>query len=258
MASFEEVSNDKVDNNDNVDNNEDETELLYLALSAYWIRNETSITNWWLTTLNDETRRNVLLQTVPDMPLNPNKDATKVTDRILPELTLSVLLACDGKLLILFVKRRFSTEDCGFQGDAVQLTKMFTDGDLPNLGGEKLDQMDLPFVDPCDPDENIRSLSKNTSPEARLQIMSHLSTCRLVHAAVWLCLRIRRSTIAGFLTNLILIHEESMSQKPSPSFQELLRGEREQANYLGQDETELLKESEKIKVNQKSTLEECD
>jgi hypothetical protein len=256
MASFQEAEASVSSSTINTERNEDETELLFLTLSAYWQRNESSFTSWWLSLLNDDTRRNALLQTVPDMPLGPNKDATKVTDRILPELTQSGLLACDGKLLILFIRRRFSTEDCGFQGDAMQLTKMFTDGDLPNLGGEKLDQMDLPFIDPCDPEENIRSLSKSTSPEARLQIMSHLSTCRLVHAAVWLCLRIRRSTIAGFLTNIILLHEESASEKPSPTFHELLMGEREQAQYFGDDEQELLKDSTGVKV--KSTLEECD
>ena len=255
MASFQEAeASFRTNTINNTEGNEDETELLFSTLSAYWQRNESAFTNWWLSVLNEDVRRSTLLQTVPDMPLGPNKDAIKVTDRILPELTQSGLLACDGKLLILFIRRRFNTEDCGFQGDAMQLTKMFTDGDLPNLGGEKLDQMDLPFIDPCDPEENIRSLSKSTSPEARLQIMSHLSTCRLVHAAVWLCLRIRRSTIAGFLTNLILLHEECASEKPSPTFHELLMGEREQVQYFGGDE--LLKESTGVKV--KSTLEECD
>ena len=257
MASFQEAEASFSTNTiNNTEGNEDETELLFSTLSAYWQRNESAFTNWWLSVLNDDARRSTLLQTVPDMPLGPNKDAIKVTDRILPELTQSGLLACDGKLLILFIRRRFSTEDCGFQGDAMQLTKMFTDGDLPNLGGEKLDQMDLPFIDPCDPEENIRSLSKSTSPEARLQIMSHLSTCRLVHAAVWLCLRIRRSVLSGFLTNLILLHEESMNQKPSPTFHELLKSEKEQARYFGGDEKDLLKESNGVKVE--STLEECD
>jgi len=253
MASFENISSANNSTNTNDDNNsndieEDETELLFLAISAYWNRNETSFSNWWLS-LNDDARRNILIQIVPDMPLNPNQD-NKVTDRILPELTQSGLLACEGKLLLLFIKRRFSTEDSGFQGDIIALTKMFTDGQLPNIGGLQLDQLDLPFVDPCDPDENIRSLSKNTSPEARLKVVSHLSTCRLVHASVWLCLRLRRSTIAGFLTNLIVIHEENMTDKPSPSFNELLKGEKEQLKYFNNEEKELLKES--------ATLEECD
>ena len=52
MASFQEAELSFSSNTiNNTEGNEDETELLFSTLSAYWQRNESAFFNWWLSVL---------------------------------------------------------------------------------------------------------------------------------------------------------------------------------------------------------------
>jgi hypothetical protein len=196
------------------DETESTTEVRYVALQLWWERHGAKFCNWF-STLSTTQRESILRDASPDMPRQPPANREKsglrlsATDVILPELTLDGLLGQDGKLLFLFMTRRCLSADRCFQADVKLLTTIFKRGGLPVFSGEQLKNMDTPFVDPVDPEENVRALGPSTPKEGRDMINGHLETGRLIHAEVWLSLQVRRYSLVNFMVSLILTFEKA-------------------------------------------------
>jgi hypothetical protein len=76
-----------------------------------------------------------------------------------------------------------------------------------------------------DPEENVRSLTHHSSPEARQQVEKLIDEGRLIHGEVYLALQIRRAAIVSFLVNLAEAHEKAVIGELSPTYAALLEGE---------------------------------
>lgn len=149
----------------------------YLALTQWWQRHN-KIFNEWFLSLSTESQAIVLLKGSPDLPLKSSsirsKDAVggplKPTDLILPELSQEALLAAGGKILVLLLTRRLQPADTCFRQDVLFLHQVKKDFGLPDFSNGNLSKFELPFVDPLDPDESIRSMASEATPEQRAQV----------------------------------------------------------------------------------------
>eukprot|EP01039_Chlorochromonas_danica_P007212 gene7212-7978_t len=211
------------------------------VLSQWWQRHCQAFSLWFLA-LSDAQREEVVLRACPDLPRQSpfTREAAgevlRPTDIILPEFSQEGMFASQGRIFILFVTRRLSSRDRCMADDVKLLSDLFGKGHLPSFSNHALDSMDTPFVDPVDPEENIRSLSAATTAESRALVSSHLSTGRLIHAEVWLALKIRRLSICSLLEAVAEEHYKAAQTKPSPSYASLLAGELEQQKTLLEEE----------------------
>jgi hypothetical protein len=216
----------------------------YTALVQYWDRHNKLFNIWWLN-LNSNNQKQILLKAIPDIPENPNNSSNdinvKFTDIILPELTLQGLLTGNGKLLSLFLARRLVTKDNCYAFDVNLLKELHMNDKLPSISGNQLDGVDTPFIDPTDINENIQALGKETSDEKRLEIQTLLQMGRLIHADVWLALKLRRSSIVALIVALVEEHQLQATKakdKPSPTYSSLLAGELSQKKFIKDDEND--------------------
>lgn len=148
----------------------------YSALSSWWERYQTIFSSWY-SNMPMEQQKQLLLKASPDMPTKSPLTKSSVadaviqsTDMLLPELNLDAFLSNNGKILLLFLSRRLVAQDLCFHADVLLLHGQLKRGLMPSFCSDHLNEMDTPFVDPLDTDENIRSLSPQTSPEAREQV----------------------------------------------------------------------------------------
>ena len=155
-----------------------------------------------------------------------------------PELAEEALCAAGGKVLILFFTRRLVAPDLCFHADMKLLKDLRAVGALPSFSDPSLplSQMDTPFVDPFEREENIRSLGPNTTAATRAEIMAHIASGRLIEPEIFLSLKIRRSAICKFLTKLMRIFEESIEETPSPTFNQLVKAEMLETQMMQQEE----------------------
>jgi hypothetical protein len=150
------------------------------------------------------------------------------SDVLLPEITIDGLLGANGKLLSLFFKRRCQQNDRCYFSDIQLLNAMFARDAMPLFSRGALDGMDTPFVDLADRDENIRSLSVDTSQENRSAVLTHLIAGRLVHAEVFVTLKIRRAALVHFMESIVESYENEHIGKVSPTYSALLKSELDQ------------------------------
>jgi hypothetical protein len=182
-------------------------------------------------------------------------DKLKATDMILPEISQEALLSSGGKLLTLFFARRLTAQDYCFRGDILLLYQQFKEGRMPLFSNNNLAELDTPFVDPLDDDENIRSLSKETSEEGRAQIMGHFETGRLVHADVWIALKLRRASLVAFIEVIVCEHQSQVTPKPSPTYAALLEAELAE-QQLGEAPVDEVEKVEKEETEKTTTADE--
>ena len=210
-------------------NVEDETS----AIMAWWQRNCKPFSEWFLK-LSDDERLELLHRGCPDLPkLNARArqaagETLKATDMLLPELTEDALTASGGKICILFMTRR-CTSVC-IDADLKLLYDLEYRKQLPvfDVGQKKqLENIDTPFIDPSDPEENIRSLSAETSKETRQEVLDGFKTGRFVTFDCWVASKIRRTAIAAFLKALIEGFEKGCDSlwTPKPLLEELIQAE---------------------------------
>ena len=237
--------------------NEAVSEDKVTALQEWWARHGDNLMKWF-TSITAVQREAFVKGVAPDIPKElPGIRASKgevlrPTDILLPELTLDGLLGGDGKLLGLFLSRRLTPRDRCFMADIVLLNGLMERGALPSFSNGQLVGMDTPFVDPSDAEENVRSLSPQTSAANRAEILKYLEKGRLVHAEVWVALRMRRDAIVSFMSGLVTEFEEAMYDPTkrreyeaaagsgevveffdvSPTYEALLRGELEQQRMV--------------------------
>ncbi|RYH29989.1 hypothetical protein EON65_06625 [archaeon] len=228
-----------------------DVETKFSVLKQWWGRHCQSFSLWYLS-LNEDQRRNKLLAAIPDLPekspfaRESSGQRLSPTDLILPEFSQDGMLASHGRLFVLFMTRRLTSSDVS-QGDDLKLLKDLYDmRNLPDFSNGTLRNLDTPFVDPVEPEENIRSLGPETSPAMRDTIQTHLLSNRIVRAEVWVAMKIRRSAICGLLESLVEEHYKEVATKPSPSYRQLLEGELTQLAELAK---EYEKRQQEVSVN---------
>ena len=210
------------------------TEDEMAAMGAWWRRNCKPFSEWFLK-LEDAARLALIQKGCPDIPkLNAQAreksgESLKATDVLLPELTEDALMAADGKICVLFLTRR-CTSLC-VDSDLKLLYDLEIKKQLPrfNLGKNtaELDKIDTPFIDPSDPDENIRSLGPQTSLEMRSEVNAGFAVGRFATINSWLGVKIRRTAIAQFIKVLMEEFEGQNDEtwKPKPLLSQLLDAE---------------------------------
>lgn len=209
------------------------------ALQQWWQRHCKSFSEWYLS-IDYIHQKEIILSVCPDIPEMSSfsrEGVAKPTDVLLPEFSLEGLLNSNGRLLILFLTRRLTPLDLCWREDVKLLDDLRARHILPSFSRGELSRLDTPFVDPLDPEENIRSLCDSTSSEKRESILELLQTYRIIHAEVWLALKLRRGSIAAFIEKLVDCHQKEVEKKPSPTYLALLQGE------LAQQETLYCKQS---------------
>lgn len=218
-------------------------EVKYRVLTQWWKRHCQAFCLWYLS-LSTEAQLALLLKFCPDLPLSTfSKEAAGEqllpTDIILPEFSQEGMLASQGRIFVLFVTRRLSTADQCMNEDIRLLNDLLDRGKLPSFSSGQLEQLNVPFVDPLDPQEQIRTLAPHTPAETRDLVAEHLRIGRLVRAEVWLALQVRRLSIVSLLEALAAEHQRKAAVKPSPSYAALLQGELAQQKAAAeQTETE--------------------
>lgn len=239
------------------------TEDRHIALQLWWERNSDGAAHWF-ESLTEEKQIAQLRKASPDIPTRTagarEQEGQKLTasDVILPELTIDGLLGANGKSLSLFFKRRCQQTDRCYFADIQLLNAMFARDALPLFSQGALDSMDTPFVDLADRDENIRSLGVETSQKNRSAVLSHLITGRLVHAEVFVTLKIRRAALVHFMVTIVESYESEHIGNVSPTYSALLRSELDQqrvTQQMSEEEAEEEQQNEE-KVGEKSQLEE--
>lgn len=140
---------------------ESSTEDRHAAITVWWERNNEAFSQWF-TNLSHEVQVSYLKTAIPDVPTQTagvreqSGETLQATDVMLPELTLDGLLGANGQLLVLFFSRRCQQADKCYFSDVQLLNNLFLNKVMPLFSSELLDQMDTPFVDPADDQENVR------------------------------------------------------------------------------------------------------
>lgn len=217
-----------------------------VALSNWWHRHCKTFTTWFLS-LSSLQQKQIIVKAVPDIPETScherlSQEVLKVTDLILPEFSLDGMLSTGGRIFILFMTRRLVGTDLCLQEDLRLLNELYAKKQLPSLSNGALEGLDTPFVNPMDPEENIRSLSSDTQQETREIVNNYLTLNRYIHAEVWLALKVRRTAIATLLEVMAEEHFAAATIKPSPTYQSLLMGELIQQSVLANQASENVEE----------------
>ena len=180
---------------------------------------------------SEEERKQTLLKCLPDMPEQAAGTRERMggtvtaTDMLLPELFLEGLQAGNGRCLILLLARRLASPDTGFENDIKLLNSLYRRCSMPLFSNGAFNNMDTPFIQLGDPDENIKCLDSNCSPETRSATLELLDQGKLVHADVWLACSVRRNALADFMLALKDDYEESIINAPSSTTAEELSDE---------------------------------
>lgn len=209
------------------------TEDRHVALQLWWERNGDGMSGW-IESMTKENQITMLRRASPDIPTQTAGvretagQKLSASDVLLPELTIDGLLGANGKLLSLFFKRRCGQTDRCYFADLQLLNSMFARGSMPLFSQNTLDAMDTPFVDPADRDENVQSLSVETPQENRASVLAHLITGRLIHADVFVSLKIRRAALVHFMIVIVECYEKAHIGSVSPTYSALLTSELDQ------------------------------
>lgn len=209
------------------------TEDRHVALQRWWERNSSNMSKWFESLTRDE-QVIQLRKASPDIPTRIagtrelEGQQLSASDVLLPELTIDGLLGVNGKLLSLFFMRRCQQADRCYFADLQLLNAMFARNAMPLFSQGALDQMDTPFVDPADKEENVRSLNVSTPQDNRAAVLAHLISGRLIHADVFITLKIRRTALVHFMVVIVESYEKEHIGSVSPTLRALLIGEMDQ------------------------------
>ena len=229
----------------------DESQSQLLALRDWWHRHSKLFSEWWLLRTSAEEQLAILRGVCPDMPKvnsatraasasagNSPQEELKASDTLLPEIAEDALMAAGGKLACLLITRRLASSDLGFTSDLKFLNNLRDAGALPSLDQSgQLAQLQFPFVDPNDPEENIR-VAKPSNKEETDALLDDFANFRLVHADVWLAYRLRRDVMTSFIIGIVkevelrIAADSEAKQQPNPvvpSLEELTLSEEKMA-----------------------------
>ena len=244
----------------------DESQTQLLALREWWHRHCKIFSEWWLVKATADEQLAILRGVCPDMPkvnsatraaaastgASPHEEL-KASDTLLPEIAEDALMAAGGKLVVLLITRRLASPDCSFASDLKFLNNLKNSGALPTLDQSgQLAQLQFPFVDPGDKDENIR-VAKPSNKEEIDALLDDFANLRLVHADVWLAYRLRRDVITSFIIGLVeevekrIAVDSEVKQQPNPivpSLRELTISEEKMAKMESEKTAAALREGE--------------
>ncbi|RHY33023.1 hypothetical protein DYB32_001958 [Aphanomyces invadans] len=150
----------------------------------------------------------------PDLPLSPPTSEMKATDFLAPELTLSTLLADEGKPLVRLLCNR-ARLDCAAE-DLAYLKALRAKNRMPTFSGNTFDTVALAFIDPKDPEQQIQSLLPSVSINVLDEIKAKIDQNVLIEADVWLTLQMRQQMILTFLANIARTFEQIFFQPLQP------------------------------------------
>jgi len=224
----------------------------FVALSQWWKRHCKLFSLWYLS-LGEDQQKELILKYCLDIPLTSkfsresNGEKLQATDFILPEFSLEGMLSSQGKVMVLFLTRRLTSEHLCMQDDLVLLNNLFDLRKLPSFSNHAFDGLNTPFIDPADPAENICTLAAIPDKAVMKAVWEKLRNGELIHAEVWLALKLRRQAIVSVLEGLVVEYEESCGGKasetvqdvnptnstlPVPSYKQFLQGELTQQVYI--------------------------
>ena len=203
------------------------------AMRSWWSRNCKPFSDWFLK-LDSEARLAIIRKGCPDIPkLNAQArqasgETLTATDVLLPELAEDALMSADGRIAVLFMTRR-CTSLC-IDVDLKLLREHEIRKNLPlfNMGNtEVIAKLDTPFVDPSDPEEQVRSLSSETTEKTRAEVLVGFQSGRFATLGCWMALKVRRTAIARFMKVLMDQFEEKCEEiwKPEPTLEQLINAE---------------------------------
>lgn len=225
------------------------------ASKQWWSRHCKEFSLWFLS-LTSDIQVEIITSICPDIGIRKslleNPSSAKITNLLVPELILEDLLSCDGKILILFITRRCTSKDGNWNQDLQVISGLSDAQMLPSVSTiassneneslvaifRNLSDLDSPFVDPYDSEENIQCLSADTSEDTRKQLMEHFKSGRVYRADVWLWAKLRRTVILSFVVSLFQEYQRRSVVKPSPTYEALLKGEQQQLEAFDSVEIE--------------------
>ena len=186
---------------------------------AIWWRDACKDFSLYFLTKSTQEQRALLITCCPAMPEVPahireeRGEELTATDMILPELQLEGLLSKDGRGLIMMMLKRLASADVGLEADIALLRMLHANGQMPVFSNGALAKYNTPFVDPLDPEYNIRALPAAASNAQIMETHRLMAEGKLVHAEVWLTCTIRRKALSDFLMCLKTDFEEHQCPK---------------------------------------------
>ncbi|CAK4872320.1 unnamed protein product [Aphanomyces euteiches] len=168
----------------------------------------------WLLGLPYAGQLSMLRNASPDIPLAPPTEELKATDLLTPELTLSTLLADEGKPLVRLLCNR-ARFDCAAE-DLAYLKALRAKNRMPTFSGNTFDTVALAFIDPKDPEQQIQSLLPSVAPEILESYKAKIQDNVLIEADVWLTLQMRQQMLLTFLANIAHTFEQVFFQPQGP------------------------------------------
>ncbi|OQR95001.1 hypothetical protein ACHHYP_00637 [Achlya hypogyna] len=167
-------------------------------LTRFWDAHGSTFMRWFLA-LPYAGQLSMLRNASPDLPLT-TPDVMQATDFLAPELTLSTLLAEQGKPLVRLVCNR-ARFDCAAE-DLAYLKALRAKNRMPTFSGTTFDSVALAYIDPTDPEQHIQSLLPSVSPELLKETQDKINANVLIEADVWLSLQMRQQMLLTFLANV--------------------------------------------------------
>jgi len=170
----------------------------------FWRDRNREFSTWFLL-LPEENRRAVVEEAGPDLPeRGPSQGAVmKPSDLLLPELTRAGMLAGGGRCLVLFFTRR-AVEKCT-ETDIAMLQTLHGKKMLPNISAGRLDRFKLAAIDPGT--EDVIGVPEGAPAAHLADVEARIAAGALLHAEVYLALKLRQDAIATFLNAVIAIYE---------------------------------------------------
>ena len=190
--------------------------LQQAKLEQFWHAHQRTFAAWFMA-LPAAGQAMVLRAGSPDMPdaAPAEGEACSATAVILPELNVESLVASGGRGLIALYEARARMGAGGADAaDCCMLMKLHARGRMPCFSNNAFEGLALAWVDPSDPEENVRALQMG-SPDAHMAAKQQdMLSGKLVDAEVWTTKRMRQTALLGFLLAAAAVFErEFMATK---------------------------------------------
>ncbi|ETV80851.1 hypothetical protein H257_06308 [Aphanomyces astaci] len=183
-------------------------------LLRFWDAHGSTFMKWFLG-LPYAGQLSMLRNASPDLPLSPPTSELKASDFLAPELTLSALLADEGKPLVRLLCNR-ARFDCAAE-DLAYLKALRAKNRMPTFSGTTFDTVALAFIDPKDPEQQIQSLLPSVSAHVLDEMKAKIQRNVLIEADVWLTLQMRQQIILTFLANIARTFEQVFFERQGPA-----------------------------------------
>ena len=161
----------------------------------------------------------VLRNCSPDMPPTApaEGEACGATAVILPELNVESLVASGGRGLVALFEARSAMGAGGADAaDCCMLMKLHARGRMPCFSQNAFEGLALAWVDPADPEENVRGLAVGCADEHLAGKQRDILSGTLVEAEVWTTKRMRQAALLAFLLAVAAVFEREFFTAKKP------------------------------------------